>query len=258
MNEEIDEVIEDEIDESKVEESEAETSTAEENTEEKIEFTDQQQAHLNKIAAHKAYETREQKRRADGLESQLNELKNSRNVAVRPVIPSMPDAYEDNYEQQVFNRDEAIKNAALFDAQEQYQVNNKAYFERQEEIQEQQEISKISAEYNKNALKQGVDMNALGIAAGQISQYGLDEEVVLEMLADKDGPAITMYLASNPQLIDLLNDASSFSLGALYNDIKAKAIGKRKNIPNAPSPVDTFTGAGIPQKERGPAGATFE
>ena len=259
MNDE-ENVIDDVEEIPETQEQEADTSPATEETpEQKLAFTAEQQAHLNHIAANKAYETREQKRRADGLQSQLNDLKAQQAPAAeRPAIPAMPDAYEDNYEQQVALRDEAIKGAAIFDAQQQLNANNAAYRKQQAETEEQADLAKKSELYKKNAVAKGIDMAALGIAAGQIEQYGLDEDVVMEMLGDTAGPAITLYLASNPHLIDKLNDASSFSLGALYNEIKNKAVGKSKNIPNAPNPVDNFSGSGVPPKQRGPVGATFE
>lgn len=235
----------------------ADTSTANDIQQEKIEFTDDQQAYVNKIAASKAFEVREQKRRGDALEARVRQLEEPRQEQMeRPVVPELPSAYEDNYQDLMIARDAAIKSSVIYDASAQRKVDNAQYFKVQEERIARTELDKKVADYSEVATKKGITPEQLREAGGKISSYGLDDRVSNEILMDGDGPLIALYLASNPQKIDELNNSSDFNRWSVYNEIKAHVANKQQ-FPGAPNPVASIQGSGIAARERGPAGATY-
>ena len=224
---------------------------------EKVEFNDAQQAEVNKIAAAKAFEAREQKRRADGLEAQLNKLQEEANQKTRPEVAAVPDQYDDDYAAQLQARDEQLIAQAKFDA------NQNAVFQQQEQAaqrQQQEQMNELNTKaeaYRVNAVKQGIDPTQLSESAKIVGNFGLRQDVGMEMLSDEKGSLMTMYLAQNPQAIDALNTANNITLGSIYADIREKSSALSKKTTSTPDPVETQRGSGVPAKDRGPTGATY-
>jgi len=224
---------------------------------EKVEFNDAQQAEVNKIAAAKAFEAREQKRRADGLEQQLNDLQKEANKQTRPEVAAVPDQYDDDYAAQLQARDEQLIAQARFDA------NQNAAFQQQEQAaqrQQQEQMNELNTKaeaYRVNAVKQGIDPLHLNESAKIVGNFGLRQDVGMEMLSDDKGSLMTMYLAQNPQAIEALNTASNITLGSVYADIREKSSALSKKTTSTPDPVETQRGSGVPAQDRGPVGATY-
>ncbi len=229
-----------------------------ENHEQKITFSDEQQRIVDDIAAKKTFKIREAEREAEKLRQQLEEARSQLPQETRPDVPPIPDAFEDDYEAKVLARDKQVLAAAQFDANEQARQSQAQQIQLQEQQQQQRELAEKAQAYSANATKKGINSAELQAAGAAVANYGIREDVTMEMLSDVDGPAITVYLSANPQAIDALNSASPISLGAVYADIKSKASGIGARLPTTPDPVDTLSGSGVPPKKRGAAGTTFE
>jgi|TARA_B100000795_G_scaffold115731_1_gene85937 hypothetical protein len=225
---------------------------------EKVEFNDAQQAEVNKIAAAKAFEAREQKRRADGLEAQLNELQRVADQKTRPDVSAVPDQYDDDYAAQLQARDEQLIAQARFDANQSAVLQQQEQAAQRQQQEQMNELNTKAEAYRINAVKQGVDAAKLSEAATTVGNFGLRQDVGMEMLSDEKGSLMTMYLAQNPQAIEALNTANNITLGSVYADIREKSSALSVKTTSTPDPVETQRGSGMPGKTRGPVGATYK
>ena len=96
------------------------------------------------------------------------------------------------------------------------------------------------------------------MAGNTVEQMGVQPEIANYLLADEHGPAVTMYLAKNLQEVQAMQNMDPISAGIyIATEIKPKVSRKLKRD-NPPEPVETVSGASVPEKERGPKGAVYE
>mgnify|MGYP003675601739 FL=1 len=242
-----------------VEEQEADIEELDTAPEEKEEVTEPEEPKVdyNKVIAQKAFESREHKREAESLRQELAAIKEREAILKEPMILPVPDQYDDNYAEQMEARDKSIQEKAQYDASQRVRAEQ-AEYQRQQQNQEQiNQVNERGNKYKENSIKLGVDQAQLGEAANIVANYGIRQDVAMELLSEEQGPLITMYLAQNPQALDAINTANAISLGNVWNDIKTKASGLAKKTTSTPDPVETQKGSGVGPKNRGPAGATY-
>jgi len=251
-----DEELVEEIVEEQEAELEEELDTAPEETEEVTEAVEPK-VDYNKVIAQKAFESREHKREAESLRQELAAIKEKEAILQKPMILPLPDQYDDNYAEQMVARDKSIQDKAQYDAGIKIQAEQ-AEYQRQQQQQEQiNQVNERGNKYKENSIKLGVDQTQLGEAANIVANYGIRQDVAMELLAEEQGPLITLYLAQNPQALDAINTANPISLGNVWSDIKDKASGLAKKTTSTPDPVETQKGSGVAPKNRGPSGATY-
>jgi hypothetical protein len=224
----------------------------------KVVFDENQQKVFDQMAAQKAFEVREAKRNAEQLKEQLEAAQAQIPAEVRPEVPDLPDPYDDNYQQALAQRDEAIRASANFDAKESLRAQQAQDATIQKQKEQQEVLTKTVDDYAQRATKLGVNAQELQVAGGIVSQYGIDEQVVMHILNDEQGPLITKYLSQNPLAMETIRQSDPMSAAVYINNEirqKASALGVRE--PTAPDPVETLSGAGVAPGERGPKGATF-
>lgn len=229
-----------------------------ENRENKTQFTPEQQEIFNREIGKKTFKIREAERKAEELAAKLKEMESKLPQESRPEVPEMPNQFDDDFEERVRLRDQAILQQAEYDAKQRLVTEQQQQAQYQQQQAEQQALMQKAEDYRQNALKRGVDMAELQAAGAQVSQFGLRDDVTQEILSDDMGPNITLYLAQNPQVMADLNSASPVRVGVLYEQIRANASGLNKQVTPPPEPVETLSGAGVPPKDRGPSGATYE
>ena len=230
-----------------------ELDTAPEDTTETVE----PKVDYNKVIAQKAFESREHKREAESLRQELAAIKEKEAILQEPMILPVPDQYDDDYAEQMDARDKSIQDKAQYDAGIKIQAEQ-AEYQRQKQNQAQiNQVNERGNQYKENSIKLGVDQTQLGEAANIVANYGIRQDVAMELLAEEQGPLITLYLAQNPQALDAINTANPISLGNVWSDIKNKASGLAKKTTSTPDPVETQKGSGVAPKNRGPSGATY-
>lgn len=242
-----------------VEEQEADIEELDTAPEEKEEVTEPEEPKVdyNKVIAQKAFESREHKREAESLRQELAAIKEKEAILKEPMILPVPDQYDDNYAEQMEARDKSIQDKAQYDASQRVRAEH-AEYQRQQQNQEQiNQVNERGNKYKENSIKLGVDQAQLGEAANIVANYGIRQDVAMELLSEEQGPLITMYLAQNPQALDAINTANAISLGNVWNDIKTKASSLQTKTTSTPDPVETQKGSGVGPKNRGPAGATY-
>ena len=224
-----------------------------------VTFSEDQQKIFDDAIAKKVGKMREAERASEKLQLELEEARKEIPKPVRPDVPANPDPYDDNYDAKMEARDNSIREAAAFDAVTEANVRR----QQEEEATRVADLQKAAAEiidgYADRAKKLNIIPADLQAAANVVGQEGLTDQVVGYILELDQGPAVTMYLSKNPQV---LNDLKQMSPNAavvhIATEIKASAMAEQGKEPPPPAPTETLRGAGIPEGERGPPGATYE
>jgi hypothetical protein len=216
------------------------------NQPEKITFSPEQQRLVQDIAAKKAFEVREQKRANEELRRQLEQLQAAQPVEQAPSIPTMPDPYSDNYEQEIAERDKAILAKAQYDARAEFQAQQAQLQARESQRLEQEKLNKAVQDYSGRANKLGIEQADLAAAGQIVAAYGINDHVTQHILSDENGPLITKYLSANPQAMESLQTLPPINAGIfLETQIKPEAIKLKPKTSSAPDPIETLNGAGV-------------
>ena len=188
----------------------------------------------------------------------MNELQRVADQKTRPDVSAVPDQYDDDYAAQLQARDEQLIAQARFDANQSAVLQQQEQAAQRQQQEQMNELNTKAEAYRVNAVKQGVDATKLSEAATTVGNFGLRQDVGMEMLSDEKGSLMTMYLAQNPQAIEALNTANNITLGSVYADIREKSSALSVKTTSTPDPVETQRGSGMPGKTRGPVGATYK
>jgi hypothetical protein len=242
--------------------SESATDSGNSTHEKQVEFTEEQQKVFNDAVGKKVFKLREKEREAETLRRRLEELEARIPQQGRPVVPESPDPFalsDVEYRQKLVQRDQAIREAAAWEAQQQalQWQRQQAQFEQQQRQQERQQTEVMA--YADRAKKLGVAAAELQEAGTLVAGYGIDPALVEMILADDHGPLLTKYLAKNQlELERLVQMPITMAAVRLATDLKAKAVAMKPKVTKTPDPLNQPRNSGVSPKPRGPSGATFE
>jgi len=175
-------------------------------------------------------------------------------------IPAMPDAFDDDFDIKVKQRDEALIAQANYNAQNQSYLQQEQFNQQQAAQAKQVKVQESMANYSQKATELGIKQEELQSAANVVANYGLSDDLVMHILADSDGPLITKHLAANPQDGYQLASMSPYSVGQFLDGIKTKASALKPKTSSAPNPATNLQGNGVdPEagKYKNIKGATF-
>lgn len=202
---------------------------------------------IQKAINKKHFEAKQAERERDEANRKLAEFEQKQRdqiAAQMGNIPEMPDAFDDDYEIKVKQRDEALIAQANFNTQNQAFLQQQKFEQQQEAQAKQVEVQKSITNYSKKAGELGIKQDELQAAANTVATYGLSDDLVLHILSDSEGPLITKHLAANPQDGVELATMSPFAVGTFLNDIKQKASALKPKKSNAPKPATNLQGNG--------------
>jgi hypothetical protein len=242
--------------------SESATDSVNSTHEKQVEFTEEQQKVFNDAVGKKVFKLREKEREAETLRRRLEELEARIPQQGRPVVPESPDPFalsDVEYRQKLVQRDQAIREAAAWEAQQQalQWQRQQAQFEQQQRQQERQQAEVVA--YADRAKKLGVAAAELQEAGTLVAGYGIDPALVEMILADDHGPLLTKYLAKNQlELERLVQMPITMAAVRLATDLKSKAVAMKPKVTKTPDPLNQPRNSGVSPKPRGPSGATFE
>lgn len=225
--------------------------------EEKVSFDDRQQAKVNALIGEKSKATHAERRRADAAEAKLAEIEAARPKPIEPEIPSMPDTLDDDYEQQVIERDKAIERRAEFRANANFQAEEAKKRQQNTLYEQQQKRTEAGNTFAERSRKLGFEDADMGQSIIALQEMGLGNDFQQELVAYANGPEVVDYLSKHPESVDKMRGMSLMQAGSyIAADVVPKALNANKAT-NAPPPVDYVNGAGSQVKERGPKGATY-
>lgn len=193
--------------------------------------------------------------------AQFEQAERDRQAALIGDIPPIPDAFDDDYEQKIAARDQALVEQARFNAQNQSYMQQQQQAQQQAAQAQQQHVHDSMVNYTKKANELGIKQEELQSAGNAVAGYGLSDDLVLHILGDSDGPLITKHLAANPQDGWKLASISPYEVGNFLNEVKAKAGALKPKKSSAPNPATNLRGNGADpskSKYKNLAGAKFE
>ena len=239
---------------------EAAEATPEAPVEEKkpVRFSDEQQEVMNAAIAKKVAKQREAERRAEELEARVADLQAKVPQNQKPEIPPMPNVWDDNYEDLVAKRDDAIRAAAAFDADNRVRQQQEQMAQQRAHQAEMEALQATVQTYSSRAQSMGIDENALAQAGQPLVNNGVSDDLSRYILEDESGPAITIKLAQDPMLLDEVRSASPFRAAEIIATRVKPQIAKEAKRTAPPPPTESLQGSGAKPAERGPKGATFE
>lgn len=222
--------------------------------------TDGAQKAINK--QHAKYREEERKRiTAEAETKELKEKLNALEVNKEDVtIPPLPDSYDEDFEDKMKVRDEAITRKATQDAQQKNAIEQQNATAEAAQRVEQERITSLVNDYDKQIVTLGLDPTEIRTAGDKVIEYGISAELAEHIIQQEDGPLITKYLAANPIIVDELRYMTPIQAALKINsDIKLAASALKPQASNAPDPAETLSGRGAGEKVS-PflEGATFE
>jgi hypothetical protein len=225
-------------------------------------FDEQQQQVFDKAIADKVYKLREKEREAEELKQRLQSLEQQIPKQERPSVPKEPDPYalsDQEYQQQLRMRDEAIARQAAFDAQQRFQQQEAQRLQQERLMREQEALNEKVATYSQRAVQLGISNEELQAAGNAVASFGISDDVVNYILDDDLGPAITKYLSQNVTELDAIRAMSPAQAAVrIATHVRDKAAALKPKVNAAPDPVEQPAKAGVAPKARGPKGAIFE
>ena len=221
-------------------------------------LTPGQQATFNKAMDKKTFKQRSAERERDSLRAELETVKSSLPQEQRPAIPPMPDQFANDFDEKTKTRDKAIADASAYDTRQETLATQKTEQTQRAVNERQQAATTAINTYTERATALGITPDELAKSGDAVAAYGINDAVVLHILGDEKGPALTKYLAENPIAMDKLNGLTPMQAAVHIENVVKPAALKMKKTTNAPPPSTNLEGGGSPPSDRGPKGATFE
>jgi len=226
----------------------------------KVKLTKEQQELFEQKTAKRVWAQKDAERKARALEQELNALRAERVRTAAPVVPPMPDQFEDGFEQKLAERDKAIAAKSQWDAEQAVYARQHHEAEQRVQQQQQQAFEKSVEEYEKRSLRLGVAKEELISAVTVVGNYGIDRGLMNAIVQDENGPLITTYLANNPDAMEEIINRDPVSAGIyIARNIVPKLQPRKTKTTNAPEPAPVLRGNGAPPKDKYYVeGATFK
>ena len=236
---------------------------------EQVEEVEVDEAELEKQKSNDAFnkqygKLKQAERERDALKAEYDksrQAEHERNAANVGEIPAMPDAFDDDYDQKMVARDQAIRDQANYHNQNQNYQNQQQQTQQQEANAKQQKEYEAVTSYSNKAKELGISEKELFAAGTKVGEYGLSDDLTTHILGDPDGPLITKYLAANAKDGYDLASMSPYAVGTFLDGIKTKANALKPKTSSAPAPAATLNGNGVDKdvgKYQYIEGATFE
>jgi hypothetical protein len=180
-------------------------------------------------------------------------------------VPEVPDYYSmssGEYDQAIKQREQIIAYNAKAEIHNQNVVEKRQ--EEQRRLQEKtiESVNKQIETYAERSKEIGIKPEELQQYGKTCADFGIYNQVTMEILKEENGPLITKYLSQNPQEIERLNgiqDQGDLAREVIKLSSKAKRLKPRKS--STPPPTDSVDG-GTPGGDHSnyhfSDGATFE
>jgi len=179
---------------------------------------------------------------ANEFRAKTEQAERERMAATVGEIPAMPDAFDDDFDVKVKQRDDAII------ANANYQAQNNAYLQ-QEHNNQQQAVQAAQAKQTElqngflgKAQSSGATNEEITGVINTLRQVNLSNDLGDAIMADKDGYFIAKHLAANPQEAHELNSMNPILAGERLSAIREAASALKPKKSNAPAPVDNLQG----------------
>ena len=199
---------------------------------------------VNKRISEMHFKAKEAERKAQELERQLQQYQQVNDVA--PVVPTMPDEFDDNFAEKMQERDKAIEAKARFDAEQAVRQQAEQQKIAEQQMAQQAKLQQVGEKYVSRATELGVSSQELQTAANTIAAYGMSDDMALHIASDDSGPLITKYLAANPSEVVSLQGMTPYQAAIhLEQNIKPAANQLKPKTTAAPAPATKVEGGSV-------------
>ena len=160
-------------------------------------------------------------------------------------IPKMPDELDDDYDQKLAVRDEAIANNARYEEGQKIYQQGLVQTQQQQIAQQQANYQQAQTAYNVRATELGISPAELQAAENAVVSYGVNGDTAARIMANKEnGPLIVKYLAANaPDAISLAS-MDPYSQGVFIAGLQSKVDALKPKQTITPKPPEILTGGG--------------
>lgn len=219
---------------------------------------------IQKAINKKHFEAKQAERERDEALAKVAEFEQKKReelAAQAGNIPPLPDPFDDDYEQQLKAREDALIAQANYNAQNQAYLHSQQIQQQQEAQAKQQAQAKLEQDFLTNARSTGAKDDEIVSVVNTLVQAGLQGDLGSAIMADKDGFFIAKHLAENPMEAYELSTMNPILAGAKYAELRSKASALKPQVSKAPKPVTNLQGNGVdPElgKYKYLDGATFE
>lgn len=202
---------------------------------------------VNRRIAQKHKEAREAQERAERAEAELQRLRGAQSEDDKePVIPAFPDRYslsDEEFEQAMKARDEALRNHAAWQNRLQQRVQSQTEAKNAEIKTFVDDVNKNVESYKKRAEAYGMTKTDLEQIGETIGAYKIPDQLVLEILKDEDGPLIAKYLSQSTAELEKISGMEPIA-AVLYieRSVRQKAVQLKPKSTNAPAPAKRVDG----------------
>ena len=202
---------------------------------------------VNRRIAQKHKEAREAQERADRAEAELQRLRGAQsNDDKEPVIPAFPDRFslsDEEFEEALKARDEALRNHAAWQGRLQQRVQAQTEAQNAQIKTFVENVNKDVESYTKRAESFGMTKSDLAQIGETIGAYNIPDQLVLEILKDEDGPLIAKFLSQSTNDLEKLSGMTPVA-AALYieRSVRQKAVQLKPKTTNAPAPATRVDG----------------
>ncbi len=209
---------------------------------------EERQQKLEESLATQKFENRRERRERERAQDELARLQTAQahQTGNKPVIPDLPDAFDDDFSEKMVARETAIREAERFDARAEYGQQAQQYQLQQVQAQEAQEFQKTADTFKERATTLGITNAELQQNGERLLSYqALTEDEVGLILSDDQGPLIAKYLSQNPVELERLASmpiGSSARMTTLLTDIKTKASALKTKTTSTAEPLNTIDG----------------
>lgn len=259
----VEEVELDEVESAEVEEDDSQPSDlATDSDAEHEQKTESQiaQDKVQEVINKKHWEAKENERKYLAAQKELEQYRAQQQQAA-PEVPPAPDPFEDDYEQKLAQRDEAMRKRIAWETEQNYVTQQQQKLQEQEQQAKAKELYEKQVSYTKRAKDLGINEQDLQKAGETVAHYGLNDGLVMEILSDNDGALITKHLAANPMEIEALNGMTPFQAARHIESMRPKLSALKPKSTKAPSPTTKLDGKGTDpeaRKYKHISGAKFE
>ncbi len=200
----------------------------------------------------------DERRQREELELKLRELQ----APQEPIVPAMPDQFDDDYENRMREREQAIADRARWEEQKAITQHQSQQAENQRMLDEQRQLQDKVKSYTDRAQEFGISQQELAQLGQQVGSYGISDDLTKELLSDPQGPLLVKHFASSPTDLDAVSKMSPFQAANYINEnVRPKAQGLKPKTTNTPAPAQQLkAGSADPELGRHKliGGATFE
>lgn len=244
----IEEVDQNEVEEAESAEVEEDSQPADLATDSDAEHEQKTESQINQdkiqeVINKKHWEAKENERKYLAVQKELEQYKAQQQQAA-PEIPPIPDPFEDDYEQKLRQRDEAMRTRISWETEQNYITQQQQRMQEQEQQTKAKDLYEKQMTYTKRAKDLGISGEDLQKAGETIAHYGLNDGLVMEILSDNDGALITKHLAANPMEIEALNGMSPYAAARYIETMRPKLAALKPKKTNANTPATRLDGKG--------------